>query len=177
MLVLSGHLQLYELACYIIRKYAMYAWHLAYTLLGTTSTCMCECTAACGMGTMRQQIHLDQHTEAFCFLVLKGNFRLQQKYLGFNSDTQEISENDIRHSTDFVDIGGKPLIKKSVREESSVSNGLTDQWTDDLLVNYKEIYTGLSQKNRYEYGRTHTHTSIHKRMFFARGNTLSIQLN
>jgi hypothetical protein len=30
-----------------------------------------------------------------------------------------------------------------VREESSVSNGLTDQWTDDLLVYYKEIYTGL----------------------------------
>ena len=63
--------------------------------------------------------------------------------------------NDIRHSTDFVDIGGKPLIKKSVREESesSVSNGVTDQWTDDLLVYYKEIYTGLSQKNGSEYGR------------------------
>ena len=40
-----------------------------------------------------------------------------------------------------------------MREESSVSNGLTDQWTDDLLVYYKEIYTGLSQKNRSEYGR------------------------
>ena len=25
--------------------------------------------------------------------------------------------------------------------------------TDDLLVYYKEIYTGLSQKNRSEYGR------------------------
>ena len=37
----------------------MYAWHLAYILIGSTSTCMCECTAACGMGTMRQQIHLD----------------------------------------------------------------------------------------------------------------------
>ena len=40
-----------------------------------------------------------------------------------------------------------------MREESSVSNGLTDQCTDDLLVYYKEIYTGLSQKNRSEYGR------------------------
>ena len=42
-----------------------------------------------------------------------------------------------------------------MREECSVSNGLTDQWTDDidLLVYYKEIYTGLSQKNRSEYGR------------------------
>ena len=40
-----------------------------------------------------------------------------------------------------------------MREESSVSNGLTDQWTDYLLVCYKEIYTGLSQKNRSEYGR------------------------
>ena len=70
-----------------------------------------------------------------------------------NPDTHEISENKIRHSTDFVDIGGKPLIIKSVREESYVSNGLTDQWTDDLLVHYKEIYTGLSQKNRSEYGR------------------------
>ena len=39
-----------------------------------------------------------------------------------------------------------------MREESSVSNGLTDQWTDDLLVYYKEIYTGLSQNNRSEYG-------------------------
>ena len=48
----------------------------------------------------------------FAFLVLKGKFRLQQKYFGFNPDTYEISENDIRHSTDFVDIGGKPLIKK-----------------------------------------------------------------
>jgi hypothetical protein len=27
------------------------------------------------------------------------------------------------------------------------------QWTDDLLVFYKEFYTGLSQKNRSEYGR------------------------
>ena len=46
-------------------------------------------------------------------------------------------------------------LSKSVREESSVSNGLTDQWTDDvdLLGYYKEIYTGLSQKNRSEYGR------------------------
>ena len=90
----------------------------------------------------------------FAFLVLKGKFRLQQKYFGFNPDTYEISENDIRHSTDFVDIGGKPLIKKeSVREESWVSNGLTDQWTDDLLGYYKEIYSGLSQENRSEYGR------------------------
>ena len=83
-------------------------------------------------------------------MVLKGKFRFQQKYLGFNPETHEISENDIRHSTDFVDIGRKPLIKKSVREEeSSGSNGLTDQWTDDyeLLGYYKEIYTGLSQKN------------------------------
>jgi hypothetical protein len=78
---------------------------------------------------------------------------LQQKYLGSNPDTHEISENNIRHSNDFVDIGGKPLIKKSVREESSVSNGLTTQWTDDLLIYFKEIYTGLSRKNRSEYER------------------------
>ena len=38
-------------------------------------------------------------------------------------------------------------------EESSVSNGLTNQWTDDFLTYYIEIYTGLSQKNRSEYGR------------------------
>ena len=38
-----------------------------------------------------------------------------------------------------------------MREEGSVSNGLTDQWNDDLLVYYKEIHTGLSQKNRSEY--------------------------
>ena len=40
-----------------------------------------------------------------------------------------------------------------MREESSVLNGLNDQWTDDLLVYYKEIYTGLSLKNRSEYER------------------------
>ena len=74
--------------------------------------------------------------------------------MGFNPDTtHEISENNIRHSTDFVDIGGKPLIKESVREESSFSNNLTDQWNDDLLGYYKEMYTGLSQKNRSEYER------------------------
>ena len=97
---------------------------------------------------------INASTDAFCFLVLKGNFRFQQKYLGFNPNTHEISENDILHSTDFVDIGWKPpLVKKGVREESSVSNGLTDQRTDDLFGYYKDIYTGLSQKNRSEYGR------------------------
>jgi hypothetical protein len=55
---------------------------------------------------------INASTEVFCFLVLKGKFQLKPKYLGFNPDTHEISENDIRHSTDFVDIGGKPLIKK-----------------------------------------------------------------
>ena len=30
-----------------------------HILLGTTSTCMCVCTGACGMGSMRQQLHLD----------------------------------------------------------------------------------------------------------------------
>ena len=42
-------------------------------------------------------------------------------------------------------------------EESAVSYGLTDQWTDEihLLRYYKEIYTGLSRKNRSEYGRNH----------------------
>ena len=71
---------------------------------------------------------------------------IAKKYLGFNPDTQEISENDIRHSTDFIDMGNQSTYQKSVREESSVSNGLTDQWTDDLLGYYKEIYTGLSPK-------------------------------
>ena len=62
--------------------------------------------------------------------------------------------------------------------ECSVSNGLTDQWTDDidLLGYYKEIYTGILQKNRSEYGRNrsgiatfttniispHTYFSFHK---------------
>jgi hypothetical protein len=44
-------------------------------------------------------------TEAFCLLVLKVKSRLQPKYLGFNPDTHEMSENNIRHSTDLVDIG------------------------------------------------------------------------
>ena len=51
-------------------------------------------------------------TVAFCFLVMKGKLRLQPKYLGFKQDTHEISENDIRDSTDVVNIGGKPLTKK-----------------------------------------------------------------
>ena len=96
---------------------------------------------------------INASTEAFCFLVLKGKLGSQPKYLGFNPDTHEISENNIVHSADFVNIGGKPLIKKSVREESSVSNGLTDQWTDDLLTYHKQIYSELSQKNRSEYER------------------------
>jgi hypothetical protein len=70
---------------------------------------------------LRAQCELQSHfvgslinasTEAFCFLVLKEKFRLQPKYLGLNPDTHEISENDICHTTDFIDIGGKPLIKK-----------------------------------------------------------------
>ena len=71
----------------------------------------------------------------------------------------------IHHSTDIVDIGGRPLIKKSVREESSVSNGLTEQWNDDLLVYYKEIYTGLSQKNQFEYERNPSATSTTNTMY------------
>ena len=76
--------------------------------------------------------------EAMDSILLLGAER-QPKYLDFNPDTHEMSGNNIRHSTDLVDIGGKPLIKRSVREENSVSNGLTDQLTDDLLVCYKEI--------------------------------------
>ena len=60
-----------------------------------------------------------------------------------------------------------------MRKENLVSNGLTDQWTDDLLVYYKEIYTGLSQKNRSEYGRnpsgiaTPTTNIINPRSYFS----------
>ena len=35
---------------------------------------------------------INASTEAFCFLVLKEKFRLQQKYLCINPDMQEISE-------------------------------------------------------------------------------------
>jgi hypothetical protein len=55
---------------------------------------------------------INASTEAFCFLVVKGKFQLQPKYLGFNPDTHEISESDFRHSTDFINISGKPLVKK-----------------------------------------------------------------
>ena len=41
---------------YIMYRYA--SWHTYYWLC-TTSTCMCVCKAACGMGSMRQQLHLD----------------------------------------------------------------------------------------------------------------------
>ena len=50
---------------------------------------------------------INASTETFCVLALKGKFRFQQKYLGFNPENQDISENDICHSTDFFDIGGK----------------------------------------------------------------------
>ena len=122
----------------------------------------------CELQTRFVGLLINANTEAFCFLVLEGKFRLQQNiWVSIQIPMKFQRSNDIRHSTDFVDIGGKLLIKKSVREESSVSNGLTDQWTDNLLVYYKEIYTGLSQKNRSEYGRNpsgiatsiHTHTS------------------
>ena len=37
----------------------IHVWRTFYWLC-TTSTCMCVCTAACGMGSMRrQQLHLD----------------------------------------------------------------------------------------------------------------------
>jgi len=36
----------------------VYAWHTYYWVC-TASACMCVCTAACGMGSMRQQLHLD----------------------------------------------------------------------------------------------------------------------
>lgn len=49
---------------------------------------------------------------------------------------------------DVVDIGGKPLLKKSTREQSSVSGGLTDQWTDVLLEYYQQLCGDLAQDNR-----------------------------
>ncbi len=68
--------------------------------------------AQCELQSRFVGLPINSGTEAFCFLVLKGKFRLQQKYLCFNSGTQDISENDFLHSTEFVDIVGKPLIKK-----------------------------------------------------------------
>jgi len=49
---------------------------------------------------------------------------------------------------DVVDIGGKPLFKKSTREQSSVSGGLTDQWTDVLLEYYQQLCGDIVQENR-----------------------------
>ena len=76
--------------------------------------------------------------------------------MGFNQDTtHEISEKDILHSTDFVDIGGKLLIKNSVREQSSVSmvahiNGL-------MILIYSVIKRkstlDFHKRIRSEYGR------------------------
>ena len=50
--------------------------------------------AQCELQTRFVGLLINASTEAFCFLALKGKFRLQQKYLGFNPDTQEISENE-----------------------------------------------------------------------------------
>ena len=56
----------------------MYAWNLAYILLvGSTSTCMCKCTAVCGMGTMRQPIHLD-HDDKIIGLNISTNIDKEQ---------------------------------------------------------------------------------------------------
>ena len=72
---------------------------------------------------------INASTEAFCFLVLKGKFRLQPGWINYN------------HSFYVVDIGGKPLLGKSTtREQSSVSGGLTDQWTDVLLEYYQQLW-------------------------------------
>ena len=68
--------------------------------------------AQCELQSRFVGLLINASTEKIFFLVLKVELRWQQKYLGFNPDTQEISENHIRHSTDFVEIGGKPLIKK-----------------------------------------------------------------
>ena len=48
--------------------------------------------AQCELQTRFVGSLINASTEAFCFLVLKGKFRLQQKYLGFNPDSQEVSE-------------------------------------------------------------------------------------
>ena len=37
----------------------MLGMHTTYYWLCTTSTCMFVCTAACGMGSMTQQLHID----------------------------------------------------------------------------------------------------------------------
>ena len=50
----------------------------------------------------------------------------------------------VMHSTDFVDIGGKPLIKKSVREESSVSNVVS-------LINGLMIYSVVIRKSTLDF--------------------------
>ena len=48
--------------------------------------------AQCELQTRFVGSLINASTEAFRFLVLKGKFRLQRKYLGFNPNMQEISE-------------------------------------------------------------------------------------
>ena len=76
---------------------------------------------------------INKSTEAFCFLT-SSSYLPQDQFPCYWQDV--------------VDIGGKPLLKKSMREQSSVSGGLTDQWTDVLLEYYQQFCGDVAQDNR-----------------------------
>ena len=83
------------------------------------------------------------------FLVLKGKFRLQPGWINYNLSSYLPQDQLPRYWQWAVEIGGKPLFKKSTREQSSVSSGgLTDQWTDVLLEYNQQLFGDIAQDNR-----------------------------
>ena len=52
---------------------------------------------------------INASTEAFCFLVLKGKFRLQPGWINYNPSSYLPQDQLPRFWQDVVDIGGKPL--------------------------------------------------------------------
>ena len=91
---------------------------------------------------------INASTEAFCFLVLKGKFRLQPGWINYNHSFYLPQDQLPRFWQDVDDIGGKPLLKKSMREKKTMSGGLTDQLTDVLLEYYQQLCGDLAHDNR-----------------------------
>ena len=104
--------------------------------------------AKCELQSRFVGLVINASTEAFCFLVLKGKFRLQPGWINYNHSFYLPQDQLPRFWQDVDDIGGKPLLKKSMREQSSVSGGLTDQWTDVLLEYNQQLFGDIAQDNR-----------------------------
>ena len=68
------------------------------------------------------------------------NASTEPGWINYNPSSYLPQDQLPRFWLDVVDIFGKSLLKKRMRELSSVSGGLTDQWTDVLLEYYQQLW-------------------------------------